>query len=226
MNLKYLALASSLFITPISALANDFGVGLKTGTAGTGIDISMTITQKLNARLSLTSTDYQFDSESFEIGDDGGNKGTVTADLSMSFGSTALLLDWYVFDGTFHLTGGFLKNDGAIDIDGTVSGAVTLNNNYADGDITSIGGVISAGEDFEPYIGIGWGRKAAVEKGMSLSVELGVVLMDPKASLTATTAAPSATIAADIKSAESDINSDLSVLEMFPILSVGLNYAF
>ncbi len=225
MNLKHLVLASSLFITPVSALAYDIGVGLKTGTAGTGMDISMTITQKLNIRLSLTSTDYDFDGESFEIGDDGGNKGTVTADINMSFGSTALLLDWYIFDGTFHLTGGFLKNDGAVDITGTISGDVDLNGNtYTDGQISNFGGSISAGESYEPYLGIGWGRKAAVEKGISLSVELGVVLMDPKASLTATSSVHD--IDADIKTAESDINSDLTGLEMFPILSVGLNYAF
>jgi len=43
-------------------------------------------------------------------------------------------------------------------------------------------------ESYEPYIGIEWGRKADDEPGFSLSVELGVALLDPQAELQATVA--------------------------------------
>ncbi|MBL7005075.1 MAG: hypothetical protein ISR69_13740 [Gammaproteobacteria bacterium] len=236
MKAKYVIGLSALLFSSMSMALfenNKFGAGVKTGTVGSGVDLSMTLSKKVNARLSLTSTDYDFSGESFVIGDAGGNQANVNADLNMNFGSTAILFDWYVFDGTFHVTGGLLKNNGSININGTVDGTVDLNGTtYNAGDIGNVGGSISAGESFEPYLGIGWGRKASVEKGLSISAEFGVVMMNPKASLTAELTNSSATqtqkddLSNNIKSAESDINSDLSSLELFPVLSVGLNYAF
>lgn len=236
MNIKHVLVASSLILNPAALLASDFGIGVKAGTVGAGVDLSMTISEKVNVRVSLTSTDIDFDDESFTVGDAGG-EAEVVADLSMDFGANALLIDWYVFDGTFHITAGMLKNNGSIDINGSINGSVTLDGQtYAVDAIQDIGGSISAGESYEPYLGIGWGRKADNDSGLSLSAELGVVLMNPKASLTATLNPTRSTagsdgltqtaLDSDIQTAEDDINDDLSDLEMFPIISIGLNYAF
>jgi hypothetical protein len=40
-------------------------------------------------------------------------------------------------------------------------------------------------ESYEPYIGIGWGRKPGDNAGISLSIELGVALMEPESDLNA-----------------------------------------
>ena len=94
-----------------------------------------------------------------------------------------------------------------------------------------ISGSISLGDSYRPYLGIGWGRKADDNSGLSLSVEIGVALLDPKAELNAQVIAggnyaDQDALDAAINDAENDVNNDLSLLEAWPVLSIGLNYAF
>ena len=221
-----------LFVTGANAI--DFGVGVKAGTLGAGAEFSVALTQTINARISLSKVSADYDEE--VTLDEAGNSATIDATMDVDFGALALLFDWYVFDGTFHVTGGMVKNDSKIDLLGVIRGnTVTFNgtqydvtNDFQDPTIT---GTVSAGESFEPYLGIGWGRKADDDPGFSLSVELGVVLMDPSVDLKGPTvnagsAFSQAQIDADVDAAEQEANNDLSDLEAWPVLSIGLNYAF
>ena len=99
-----------VFLFAPTASAFDVGVGLKAGTLGTGVDLSIALTKNINARISLTSIDLDSENETIEVGDFG-STGDLDAELDFDFGATALLIDWYVFDGTFHLTGGLIRND-------------------------------------------------------------------------------------------------------------------
>jgi len=231
-----MALMGMLVLGCSSAHALDFGVGVKTGTVGTGAEISVVLTPTINARLSLTDVSADFD-EDIEL-DDADNSATIDANLDLDFGATALLFDWYVFDGTFHVTGGLMKNDSKIALSGEfVDNNIILGGTpydvSQDFEDASVSGKVSAGEDFEPYLGIGIGRKAGGGGGLSFSAELGVMLMDPSVDLegpTVSAANPNgivqADLDADVDEAESSANDEISDLEMYPILSVGLNYAF
>lgn len=229
-------LAGLVLLFTSAAHAIDFGVGVKAGTLGVGAELSLAITQTINARISLTKVSEDFDEE--VVLDDAGNSATIDATMDLDFGALALLVDWYVFDGTFHISAGMVKNDSKIDLRGVLRGnTVTFNNttynvsqDFADSSIT---GTVSAGESFEPYLGIGWGRKADDDPGLSVSIELGVVLMDPSVDLkgpTVSAANPNnisqADLDADVDAAEQEANNDLTDLEAWPVLSVGLNYAF
>ncbi len=227
-------LTAMLLLACSSAYAIDFGVGVKAGTVGVGAEISVALTQTINARVAMTSIDIDDLDDTLTVGDSGA-EGDIDAVMSFDFGANALLLDWYVFDGTFHVTAGMMKNNGKIDFSGQlVGGSILIDGQPIDaGDIQGdIGGSISAGESYEPYVGIGWGRKADDDPGLSLSVEIGVALLDPSAELSATLDPGStnfsgqAQLDATLRDMENDINSELSVLEAWPILSVGLNYAF
>ncbi len=216
-----------------SVQAYDFGVGVKAGTVGYGADISVALTQTINARLSLTSINIDDLNESITIGDSV-NEGTVDTTMKLDFGANALLFDWYVFDGTFHVTGGMMKNNGKVSFSGILQDSVTINGQDFDAsDIDgAISGSVSLGDSYQPYLGIGWGRKASNDPGLSLSVEVGVALLDPKANLSATVNSTGTNtlsqseLDARINDAEKDINSELSVFEAWPVLSIGLNYAF
>ncbi len=220
-------------IATTSAQAYDIGVGVKAGTLGAGVDLSVAITPTINARLALTSVNTDFD-ETLNI-NDADNEATVDANVNLDFGASALLLDWYVFDGTFHITGGMMKNTSTIDLVGTITSATVIFDgtpyDVSDFDTTTMSGKISMGNSFQPYLGIGWGRKADDNPGLSLSVELGVVLMDPDVDLTAPRVTSGsglnqADIDQDVKAAESSANDELSALKAWPVLSIGLNYAF
>lgn len=230
---------SKLMLTGILLLASsyahalDVGVGVKAGTVGVGVDLSVALTQTLNARVSLTSIQVDDLEETLTIGDQGA-EGDVDAVMNFDFGANALLLDWYVFDGTFHLTAGMMKNNGKIGFSGTLLDTVTVDGQVFDAsDIDgNINGSISAGESYEPYVGFGWGRKADDDPGFSFSVEVGVALLSPEANLSATVntggnnSLDQAELDSRIQAAEDDINSELSVLEAWPIISLGVNYAF
>jgi hypothetical protein len=202
---------------------------LKAGTLGAGVDLSFALTKTINVRISLTSIDIEGENETYEVGDPGATA-DLDAELDLDFGATALLVDWYVFDGTFHLTGGLVRNDTKLSVSGTLQGSIVVDGNALDP--SDINGDISLGESFQPYTGVGWGRKAGIEPGHSVSVELGVALLDPSANLDAdvnvagSNSLTQAELDDRIKEIEDDANDDLSDLEAWPVLSIGVNYAF
>jgi hypothetical protein len=79
------------------------------------------------------------------------------------------------------------------------------------------------GDSYQPYLGIGWGRKADDDPGFSLSVELGVALLDPQAQLEATVAPGSIAfpdqdaLDATLRDAEDNFESELDEFELFPV---------
>jgi hypothetical protein len=230
---KISIIAGLAFLAATPVQAYDFGVGVKAGTLGVGAEVSMTLTQTINARLALTSINSSYD-DTLDI-DDGENVATVDATLDLDFGASALLFDWYVFDGTFHVTGGLIKNSSAINLSGTLTNStVTFNNqtyNVSDFVDPSLSGKISMGSSAQPYLGIGWGRKADDNPGLSLSFELGVVLLDPSVSLQAPqlktgNAADQQTLDDNVAQAEAAAEDELSALKAWPVISLGLNYAF
>ncbi len=225
-------------LSPLSVQAYEIGVGVKAGTAGTGIDLSVAITNKVNVRFTTTSNDFGDSSENFNINETGANAtiAEFNTTLTADFGATGILVDWYVFDGTFHLTAGMMKNDSAFKMSGNIVGnTVTFNGNSYNvatdfvGGSSAITGEIALGDSYEPYVGVGWGRKAGTEPGLSLSVEIGVMMLSPSVNLVAPTlvnAGNQSTIDNDVNQAESSAAAELSDLKIWPVLSVGLNYAF
>ena len=86
-------------------------------------------------------------------------------------------------------------------------------------------------ESYEPYIGIGWGRKAGNDGGFSLTMDLGVAMLDPQAQLQATVNAggafiDQAALDATLRDAEANFESEFDEFELFPVISIGINYAF
>jgi len=220
----------------ISSNANalDIGVGVKVGTLGAGVDLSVALTQTINARIGLTSVQIDSEQETLSVGDPGFEQ-DMNATLDADYGASGLLLDWYVFDGTFHVTAGMVKNNGAVGISGTLQTGVTYTVGGQDFDSTdingNIGGNVSLGDSYQPYLGIGWGRKADDDPGFSLSVELGVALLDPQAQLQASVITggnfnSQAELDAMLRDAENNFESELDEFELFPVVSIGINYAF
>lgn len=226
-------LISSLTLGASNLNAADIGVGAKVGTLGYGADFSAALTNTVNARLALTTLSVDRQSEAITVGDSS-NEGTIDTTADIDYGSSALLFDWHVFDGTFHLTAGFMKADIAVKFVGTLRDGFVVNGlpvetNDIVGPIT---GDIILSDSYEPYIGIGWGRKAAADPGLSFSAEIGVVYLDPEVNLNATVN-PAATsgitqaeLDARLDEAQRSADNDLSDLDLWPVVSIGINYAF
>jgi hypothetical protein len=214
--------------------AADFGVGVKGGTLGYGADFSVTLTKSINARVSLTTLSIDSASETVTFGDTS-NEGSVIANADIDYGSSALLFDWHVFDGTFHLTAGLVKADIAVNLKGSLSSDFVIsgkavNVNDIDGELITANVTLS--DSYKPYIGLGWGRKAAADSGFSFSAELGVAYLDPSVDLNATvnsgatSGIDQAELDARLNEAANSANNDLADLNVFPVVSIGINYAF
>jgi hypothetical protein len=220
-------------IATTSAQAYDFGVGVKAGTLGAGAELRLTLTQEINARLSLTTGSASY-GETLGL-NDGITVVTVDAVIKMDFAASALVFDWHVFDGAFYVTAGLIKNDSSIHlVGGLTDSSVTFNGNpySVTGFINpTMTGEISLGSSFQSYLGLGWGRQEDDDRGLSVSLDLGIVLMDPSIDLKAPTVTKSsglnqAVIDRDVDAAESAANRKLSILDAWPVVFVGLNYAF
>ena len=230
---KVLGLALGFLLFSGSANAIDLGLGLKAGTVGAGVDISVAVTRTINVRLSLTNVDIDDESETITVGDSDA-EGDLDAELSLDFGANALFFDWYPFDGTFHLTAGLMRHTGEVDFSGDLVNGITVDGQALSPDdfSSSIGGNIALADSFQPYLGFGFGRKAGVEPGFSVTLDVGVALLDPSVDLDATVNAggtnglSQAELNSRLAGMESDAEDDLDDFEAWPIIALGLNYAF
>lgn len=228
---KMIGLGLSLLLFTSSAAAVDLGIGVKAGTNGAGVELSVAVTKTVNLRLSAAKIDIEGEDETVTVGDDG-FEGDVDAELDFDYGATALFFDWHIFNGGFHLTAGMFKNNGAADFSGTLLSNIVIDGQaLATDDLGPIGGEVSLGESYQPYLGIGWGRKAGGGGGLSITVDVGVALLDPSVDLEATVLAGTngltqAELDSRLRAMESDAEAELDEFELWPVLAVGVNYAF
>ncbi len=231
---RLIGIVLSMALLASNANALDIGVGVKAGTLGAGVDLSVALTKTINARIGLTGINIDSEQETLSLGDPGFEQ-DMSITVNADYGASGLLFDWYVFDGTFHMSAGILRNDGALGIAGALSPGVTYTVGgipFDSADISGdISGDISLSESYEPYIGIGWGRKAGNGGGFSLTMDLGVALLDPQAQLLATVNAggafiDQAALDATLRDAEANFESEFDEFELFPVVSIGINYAF
>jgi hypothetical protein len=179
----------------------------------------------------LTTLDADSESETVTVGDSS-NEGTINVAVDIDFGSSALLFDLHVFEGTFHLTAGLIKADIGVDFSGTLSDSFITNGvqvNVSDLEGGLITGDITVSDSYKPYIGLGWGRKAAAGSGFSFSAEIVVALVDPEVNLNATASGVGLSqddLDAALNDAEKSAANDIADLDLWPVLSIGVNYAF
>ncbi len=227
---KILGLCFGFLLFASNANAVDLGVGFKAGTVGAGIDLSAAVTKTINVRLSLTSVDLEGEDETITVGDT--VEADLDAELDLDFGANALLVDWYIFNGGFHVTAGMLKHAGEADLTGTLLSTATFDGgSISPGDLVDgeIKGELKLADSYQPYIGIGWGRKAGKDGGLSLTADLGIVLLDPSMELEATASGgglSQADVDARLLEMEGDAEDELDDFEAWPVLSLGVNYAF
>ena len=225
--------ALALLMFSAGANAIDVGIGARAGINGLGVDLSLGLTKNLNLRLAAAGVDIEGEEETISVGDSG-FEGDIDAELDFDYGVTAVFVDWHVLGGGFRLTAGMLKNNGAADFQGTLlSDIVVDGESLSPSDIDgAIGGELSLGDSYQPYLGIGWGRGAGDGGGLTIMVDLGVAIVEPSADFDATVntgginGLDQAELDRRLRQLESDAEEDLEDLELWPVASIGINYAF
>jgi len=228
---KIIGLGFGLLFFVSNAFALDFGIAAKAGINGVGLDLSVGLAKNVNLRLSAAAIDVDDDSESVTVGDDG-FEGDIDADLDFDYGANAVLVDWHAFNNGFRFTIGMMKNNGSADIDGVLQNDIKIDG--ADLAVTdlvggAVGGDLDLGDSYQPYVGIGWGRGAGGNGGFSFSADLGVAVLDPDVDFEATTTGANYTQAqldAILKDLDNDAEDDADDYDLWPVLAIGVNYAF
>ncbi len=207
---KYITqVALTLAVAPVGVMAGDSGaIYTQLSTNGLGIGYGTSVSEDWAVR-----GQYNFLKQSFSgnVGNFGANS---VLDVKVDWSSFMILGDWYPSDGGFRLTGGVVLNNNKI----TVSGTGNVNNKAA-----TVNGEIKMSDSLSPYLGLGYSTRPKIAKGLGFNFDLGVMVQDPKASLTATGAGVSA---ADIAAQQAQMQDAVNNLKYFPVLGLGVSYAF
>lgn len=211
------AILMTLFLSAV-CFAEGTGVGLKVGTLGLGADLTLELTQEVNARLGVNYLDYDYD----------GEESDVDYEFEMDLFSLSALLDWHPGGGTFRFSGGVFYNGNDISGDGTVKEPTEI------GDIeftpTQIGTLTAAVDfnEFAPYIGLGWGNAAKDNGSVSFSCDFGVLFQGkPELDLSSNgTLSSNPIFLNELAKEEADVQDELDWFQFYPVITLGINILF
>lgn len=211
------------------------GLYFKVSSLGYGIDVATPISDKLNVRGGFTYFGFSRDFD-----DDG-----ITIDATGKLRSVSASLDWFPFSGAFHISPGVLVYNG-VGIDATAKVPPNRVFSLSDTDYVSnpanpvTGTLTMSFPKVAPSITFGWGN--IMRRGgrhWTIPVELGVAFTrSPAVALNLTGSACAVngsncraistdpTLQRDLRDQEAQINDDLSVLKLYPMLSVGFSWRF
>ena len=203
------ALLAMMMALPLVASAGDSGVVYgQLSTNGLGVGYAASVKGDWAARVQFNSFKMAF---SGDVGDFGANS-KLTADINLQ--SILLLADWYPTTTGFRVSGGVVVNNNKV----TITGTGKVNNKDA-----TVNGELKMSDSLSPYLGLGYSTRPKDAKGLGFNFDLGVLFQSPKVSLTADGALIQ----------QSDIDSQLKTmqdaadkLKIFPVLGLGVSYAF
>ena len=215
-----LALVIAALASRGQARAEGIGLGVKAGTLGGGLDLTVGLAPALNLRagvqgFSLTRTFTQND---------------VSYDGKADLRSAWLLLDVHPGGRGTRVSVGGVYSRNKIAGTSNKAGTITLNGViYPVASVGTIDGEASA-NDFCPYAGLGWGNAVGSGNRLRFAFDIGVLYHGaPKISLTAHPTNPAlvpASFYADLEKERLKIEDDASKYKFYPVLNFGFSYRF
>jgi hypothetical protein len=204
----------------------DFALAVRAGTPGVGLDLDLGLSPSFGMRLGFAGLNVNHTINTSDVDYDGRLKlRTITG-----------LLDWYVFQGGFHLTAGVAGNGTKLDVVGQPNqGSYTINGTtYASSQLGSLSGELKFGNSVAPYVGLGWGNPAGENGRIHFLFDVGAIYGGaPTVSLTAQCgpAAPSGSalcnqIQANVATEEQKLVSKADILRWYPMVSLGVAVRF
>lgn len=191
MKTKFIIIAISLFIMSSFQLsAQDqvkpyedgfmkrFGVAVKAGTYGPGIDLHASLLPRLKARIGFNYMSYDYkDNIDFEADSPNGEYSVDGHfyDSKLKFPNANILFDFYpVKSGIFCLTAGAYIGNNKIAAKGFAKDAFVWGNHTIVPVNENFNASLKMGDTFKPYFGIGLGRTISKSR-VSFRFDLGVI---------------------------------------------------
>lgn len=201
---------------PLQASAADamVDIDVHASTLGMGAGFAIPVSENTAARLSLNKFNYTYSTTSDNI--------NYSSTLKLE--SLAALFDWHVFSGITHLTAGMIYNNNSFDMVGIPGTGSIYNINGSPYTLTSLNANITFNK-VVPYLGFGWGGRPS-KTGFSFKTDFGVMFQGaPQATLSVTGTGASAA-ANDVAIAQARLNEDMKSFSIYPVISLGMGYAF
>jgi hypothetical protein len=196
----------------------DFGIAVRFGTLGIGLEANKLITGHLGARVGANYFKHSTTKTQTDI----------TYDATLKLKAFTALLDFFpARRGAFHLTGGIITNPAKVVATGkpTAAGEFKINgNSYTTAEVGTLRGV-GKFPSVSPYVGLGWGTAARKGSHLGFLFDLGAALGKATVSLTSSGAASNPALASDLKAQERKTQHDIEdYTKVYPVLAFGLTY--
>lgn len=209
-----LLLASGLLSTAVAQAGELYG---QLGFPGFGLGYAHPVSE----RISLRGDFMTLGSRSDEQTEDG-----ITYQGQLKAHRLGLFADWFVFGGSFRLTGGVASSRYQLDLDASGAGRQL--------DVGGTTYTLGADDGLNvrvkfpttmPYLGLGWGHQAA--QGLRFSVDLGALIGKAKVSATGRgTQLGSASAQASIDRETAELKESVGKASFIPQITFGLGYSF
>jgi hypothetical protein len=149
-------------------MSNRWGLGIKAGLNGVGLEIVKGLGDKVNARIGYSWLSVPY--SAIQILEEY----TLQVDARVTLGGASILIDYYPVTSIFHLTGGLILNNSLVGINIQSLSSVP----YGDiiippEDVGTISGQVSPGNILSPYFAIGAGNTLARNHRISFNLEIG-----------------------------------------------------
>lgn len=197
-----------------------FGVTVKAGTLGFGSDLTVGWSPKFNTRLGFNI--FWYGLEESETDEEGVTE-KIQADLELF--TIPMLLDWHPWESDFRLSLGAIINWNNVALSSD-TGSVKINE--VEYEVQSLDGEVTF-NTLSPYLGIGYGNGVDKTGHWHFAFDLGVMFQgapNVDANAVATDPAQQAALDADLEAERSNIEDDLEMFTVYPVLSFGISYTF
>ncbi|MCM8760317.1 MAG: hypothetical protein NC832_01170 [Candidatus Omnitrophica bacterium] len=189
------------------------GFGVKIGTLGPGIEIGMSFTPKIAARLGLNYFTYSYDTT--EEG--------IDYDAGLTLFTLGPVIDWHPTGGSFRVSGGLLYNGNE------VTGKAKRDLHLRIGGHEYPNATVKTTVDFDdlsPYVGIGWDTSFGAERQWGLICDLGIIYHGvPHVTLKAT-ATEARIDPEDVRKEKKEIEDAVKSFQWYPVITAGFIYRF
>lgn len=202
---------------------------------GLGVDIAVPVSEKVNVRGGFNA---------FSLSRDFDNDG-ITLAAQLRLRSVSAHLDWFPFGGGFHLSPGvMLYNGNEVNADARVPGGRTFDlgdESLISNPANPVTGTFAVSfKKVAPSVRLGWGNIVPRStKRWSIPFEIGLVFSSsPTAALSlggsacarngtnCRNLATDPQLQADLNREVAQLNDDLTVLKVIPVISVGYSFKF
>ncbi len=222
LSIAALTLVITMAICPLASQATEPGevsAAVKVGTLGLGVDLDIGINDYLHARVGLGAMRWSY----------GVTIDEMKYDFAMGLYTLGLFMDWHPGGSGFRLTGGVIINSHDINARTTPK----PDKLYTIGEQSYLGATLGEMQadanfnQFAPYIGFGYGADFDQAGHWSFHLDVGVMWWgSPAVGLSAANAALVPGLQEQLDIEAKKIEDDLSMLQFYPVFSVGVAYRF